>query len=211
MTKIERELAIINLKIDSMTTLEIAELVGQRHDHVMDAVKKLVDTKVILHVPEIRERAIINGLGLKNTYSFYNLLKRDCFVVVALFSPEFTGKLVDRWQFLEEQLYNLKHSKDNPRLQMDAMAALHDLLPDGIKKENLPYIKANTVVNKATSNLYGFKKMLNKNDMSPDMLESREKIMDDYLKLYDVFENNSEVKEALYRKWQPKRLTTTII
>lgn len=32
-----------------------------------------------------------------------NVSERDSYVIVAQLSPEFTGKLVDRWQELEEQ------------------------------------------------------------------------------------------------------------
>ena len=44
--------------------------------------------------------------GGRRTYttSAYRLEKRDSFVVVAQLSPEFTARLVDRWQELEAQV-----------------------------------------------------------------------------------------------------------
>jgi predicted RNA binding protein with dsRBD fold (UPF0201 family) len=79
-------------------------------------------------------------------------------------------------------------------------------LPDDLSKEELSYIKANTVVNKAVSNLFGFPKMLKKDEMSDDMIEVRGRVLDDYLKLYEVLEDNAKVKTILYDKYQPKRI-----
>ena len=42
-----------------------------------------------------------------NTYTEYNLCKRDSILIVARLSPEFTANLVDRWQELEEKQKNL--------------------------------------------------------------------------------------------------------
>jgi hypothetical protein len=91
------------------------------------------------------------------------------------------------------------------------MEALSRLLPDDLSKEELSYIKANTVVNKAVSNLFGFPKMLKKDEMSDDMIEVRGKVLDDYIKLYEVLEDNGKVKELLYDKYQPKRIEDTSV
>jgi hypothetical protein len=42
--------------------------------------------------------------------------------------------------------------------------------------------------------------------MSNEMLEVRDKVLDDYLKLYEVLEDNGKVKDILYDKYQPKRI-----
>ena len=42
--------------------------------------------------------------------------------------------------------------------------------------------------------------------MNDAMLTTREKILDDYLKLYDVFEDNSQVASLLYAKYDQKKL-----
>jgi len=43
-------------------------------------------------------------MGRNRTTSMYRLEKRDTLVVVAQLSPEFTARVVDRWQELETQL-----------------------------------------------------------------------------------------------------------
>ena len=70
--------------------------------------------------------------------------------------------------------------------------------------KELDYIKANTVVNKAVSNLFGLSTSLKKVDMSSDMLSVRVNVFNDYVKLYQALGDNTAVKEALYAKYQPE-------
>jgi hypothetical protein len=100
----------------------------------------------------------------------------------------------------------VKAKDSDKKKQLEAMEALSHLLPDDLVGEPLDYVKANMIVNKATSNLFGFPKLLKKADMSPDMLEVRNNVLDDYVKLYEVLEDTTRVKEVLYAKYQPKRL-----
>jgi phage regulator Rha-like protein len=82
----------------TMSSQEIADLVGKRHDNVKRTIETLVDRKTI-QLPQFEE--VKNHLG--QTVEQYQVGKRDSFVVVAQLSPEFTAALVDRWQTLEEQ------------------------------------------------------------------------------------------------------------
>lgn len=82
----------------TMSSQEIAELVGKRHDNVKRTIETLIERKTI-QLPQIEE--VKNHLG--QTVEQYQVCKRDSFVVVAQLSPEFTAALVDRWQALEEQ------------------------------------------------------------------------------------------------------------
>ena len=81
-----------------MSSQEIADLVGKRHDNVKRTIETLVERGTI-QLPQIEE--VKNHLG--QTVEQYQVGKRDSFVVVAQLSPEFTAALVDRWQALEEQ------------------------------------------------------------------------------------------------------------
>ncbi|NMZ40418.1 Rha family transcriptional regulator [Pseudomonas proteolytica] len=81
-----------------ISSLEIAELVGSRHDNVRKTIERLVDREVIQQ-PALQE--VKNHLG--QGVATYMVRKRDSFVVVAQLSPEFTAALVDRWQELEAQ------------------------------------------------------------------------------------------------------------
>lgn len=80
----------------TMTSREIAELTGRRHDQVLRTARELVEQGVTQSVetPYIHEQ---NG----QEYPEHLLSKRDSLVLVARLSPEFTARIVDRWQELE--------------------------------------------------------------------------------------------------------------
>jgi phage antirepressor YoqD-like protein len=80
----------------SMTSREIAELTGRRHDQVLRTARELVAEGVTQSVetPYLHEQ---NG----QHYPQHLLTKRDSLVLVARLSPEFTGRVIDRWMELE--------------------------------------------------------------------------------------------------------------
>ena len=104
----------------TMSSQEITELVGKRHDNVKRTIETLAERKTI-QLPQIEE--VKNHLGQTvEQYLFSGEKgKRDSFVVVAQLSPEFTGALVDRWQHLEQQ-------NQAPALPGDYISALEHLL-----------------------------------------------------------------------------------
>lgn len=111
----------------TMSSREIAELVGSRHDDVKRSIVRLADRGVI-GLPPMAE--YLDTLGRKA--SEYRIGKRDSFVIVAQLSPEFTARLVDRWQELEDELAG--------RPVLDTVAMLNDpatlqrLLLDNVSK-----------------------------------------------------------------------------
>jgi len=81
----------------TMSSKEIADLVEKRHDNVKRTIETLEKQGVISH-PQIEDGArAANGVVEK----IYRVGKRDSYVLVAQLSPEFTARLVDRWQELE--------------------------------------------------------------------------------------------------------------
>lgn len=89
----------ITASMPSMTSVEIAALVGSRHDSVKRAIERLVKSGVITSPPLVEKPTAGRPVAL---YVFSGETgKRDSYVVVAQLSPEFTGRLVDRWQELE--------------------------------------------------------------------------------------------------------------
>ena len=83
----------------TMSSQEIADLVGSRHDKVKQSIDRLVERGVISQPPVGDGPKAGNGVVVQE----YLVNKRDSFVVVAQLCPEFTAALVDRWQALEEQ------------------------------------------------------------------------------------------------------------
>ncbi len=85
----------------TMGSMAIAKLVELRHDNVRRTIETLAERGVIA-LPQFEEVSN-DGPGPK-TIKEYRVSKRDSYVVVAQLSPEFTARLVDRWQQLEEEV-----------------------------------------------------------------------------------------------------------
>ncbi|HEQ4786068.1 TPA: Bro-N domain-containing protein [Streptococcus pyogenes] len=84
--------------------------------------------------------------------------------------------------------------------QKQAMNRLVNGLQNATKKD---LIKANTIANKAVSDLYGYPKMVSKNEMTENMLRDREPILDETVELIKVKEKyglNFSVSEAIYNQ-----------
>lgn len=98
--------ALVNTSIQSMTSLEISELVEKRHDNVKRTIETLVNQGVI-SLPQIEDVKIqrTRREEITTVYVFTGEQgKRDSIIVVAQLCPEFTARLVDRWQELEHQV-----------------------------------------------------------------------------------------------------------
>ena len=78
-----------------MSSREIAELIDKQHSHIKISAERLAEKGVIgtLATREFTH----NG----NIYTEYLLNKRDSLILVAQNCPEFTARIVDRWQELE--------------------------------------------------------------------------------------------------------------
>ena len=80
-----------------MTSREIAELTGKRHDSVKRTVESCVE-KGVFDIPQIA--GYLDSVG-RSGQKEYHLDKRSSIIVVAQLCPEFTARIVDRWQELE--------------------------------------------------------------------------------------------------------------
>ncbi|WP_175910608.1 phage antirepressor KilAC domain-containing protein [Burkholderia metallica] len=87
-----------------MTSQEIADLVESRHDSVKRTIERLANQGVIVQPPLVDEPGK-DAMGRPRVTQVYVFTgergKRDSIVVVAQLSPQFTARLVDRWQELE--------------------------------------------------------------------------------------------------------------
>ena len=91
---------VLGSEVLTMTSREIADLVDSRHDSVKRTIERLVAQGVIKSPPLVDFKNINNVAGQEYVFSG-GQGKRDSIVVVAQLSPEFTARLVDRWQELE--------------------------------------------------------------------------------------------------------------
>lgn len=86
----------------TMSSREIAQLVEKRHDNVKRTIDALVNSDVI-SFPQIEEKPTAGRPVTEYIFSGEQG-KRDSIIVVAQLCPEFTARLVDRWQELEAQV-----------------------------------------------------------------------------------------------------------
>lgn len=86
----------------TMSSQEMADLVEKRHDNVKRTIESLVNQGVIAS-PQVEGKPSTGGRPA-TVYVFSGERgKRDSIIVVAQLSPQFTARLVDRWQELEAQ------------------------------------------------------------------------------------------------------------
>ncbi|WP_406565268.1 phage antirepressor KilAC domain-containing protein [Acinetobacter wuhouensis] len=90
----------------SMTSLEISELVNSEHPHVRTSIERLVKRGVIQLPPmrKVENNQSLSPNKYTNVYVFSGEQgKLDSITVVAQLCPEFTAALVRRWYELENQ------------------------------------------------------------------------------------------------------------
>jgi phage regulator Rha-like protein len=87
----------------SMTSQEITDLVGSRHDSVVRTIERLSERGVVQPPPMVEVKNS-GGQTVRHFIFRGEQGKRDSIIVVAQLSPEFTAVLVDRWQELEAQV-----------------------------------------------------------------------------------------------------------
>ena len=90
----------IMLTTPTMSSREISQLVESRHVDVCKSIERLMAAGAIQRYTAMPYTHPQNG----QEYKEYLICKRDSYVVVAQLSPQFTARLVDRWQELEGQV-----------------------------------------------------------------------------------------------------------
>lgn len=98
--KPQHVIPVVSPGVVTMSSREIAELVESRHDSVKRTIETLSDKGVIVR-PQAVDEQTSDAMGRPRTTSVYHLGKRDSLIVVAQLCPEFTARIVDRWQELE--------------------------------------------------------------------------------------------------------------
>lgn len=142
----------------TMSSREIADLVEKRHDKVKQSIERLVERGVIVQPPAVDEQDFATTpTGGRRTYrvSVYHLEKRDSFVVVAQLSPEFTARLVDRWQQLEDEKANggfhvPRTMGEALRLAADQAEQIAEMQPKAIAYDRLDTADGNLTLRPAS-------------------------------------------------------------
>ena len=158
----------------TMSSLEISDLVESRHDNVKVAIERLA-ARGVIQLPALQE--VRNHIG--QIVSVYPLEKRDSYVVVAQLSPEFTARLVDRWQELEAKQGPVLPQTMAQALRLAAEQAEHIEVQEAQLREAAPkveYVDRYVAANGAM----GFRqvaKLLNANEPDFRLFLQEKKIM----------------------------------
>ena len=92
-----------------MTALEIAELTGKQHKHVMEAIRKMEPAWEKVHGSKFRLmcREVEIGNGAVRQAPCYLLTKTECLYIATKFNDEARARLVLRWEELERLVGNI--------------------------------------------------------------------------------------------------------
>ena len=93
-----------NCQPQMMTSLEIAELTGKQHKHVMEAIRKMETAweKICGSNFRLTSRTITQPNGGTREVPCYQLTKTECLYIATKFNDEARAKLVLRWEELEK-------------------------------------------------------------------------------------------------------------
>lgn len=83
----------------TMSSVEIADLTGKRHDHVMRDIKVMLDE---LEMPAPTFGGSYVGANRKRLPCF-ELPRRECLILVSGYSVELRARIIDRWEELERR------------------------------------------------------------------------------------------------------------
>ena len=113
-----------------MTSLDIAELCGKQHRHVMEAIRKMEPAWVKVHGSKFRLmfREVTIAHGAVRQDPCYTLTKTETLYIATKFKDEMRAKLVLRWEELERERLEqgrLKKPKEI-RLLATAQEVLHE-------------------------------------------------------------------------------------
>ena len=92
------QLSITN---NSITSLELAQFSNKEHRHLLEAIRNMEQTWVELGQPKFGLTSYIDKSNRKSI--MYNLSKTESLYIASKFSDEVRGKIILRWEELENQ------------------------------------------------------------------------------------------------------------
>ncbi|MBB4077102.1 MULTISPECIES: Rha family transcriptional regulator [Bartonella] len=106
--------------IPTMSSIEIAELCGKRHGHVMQDIRKLFSELKI----DLSNFAGLYKDSTGRTLPCYHLPKRESLIVILGYNTVLRAKIIDYWKKLEEQAANPQIDFSRPEIRAAIMMHL---------------------------------------------------------------------------------------
>ncbi|MCY1597996.1 BRO-N domain-containing protein [Staphylococcus pettenkoferi] len=175
---------------------DVAKILGFRD--AFNATKYLPE-----HVKDTLKGSTLGGkqnMTVINEKGIYRLVMRSNKTEALDFQDWICDVLVELRQATGLKGYEAFRMLDKQK-QKEAMAIIRRAHKSD---KQINYIKANTIANKAVSTAFGYEKMIVKEEMTPDMLEVRQIILDDVVKLTETknqFNLDIKVSESIYDKY----------
>ena len=146
----------------TMSSLEIAELTGKQHKHVLTDIRNMLNSLNIESAVFTADYKDSKG----RTYQCYNLPKRETLILVSGYSVAMRARIIDRWQELEE-----KQTPATPKTYIEALEKLLEsekeklVLKEELKAAEPKVEFVNNYVDaKGNKTFRGLVKMLNVNE-----------------------------------------------
>ena len=128
-----------NLRQQTMTSLEIAELTGKQHNDLMKAIRKMEPAweKVSQGKFAQSSRMVVQPNGGVREFPCYVLTKTECLYIATKFNDAARAKLVLRWQELELQEQQRQQQLCLPEPKK-ILALADDIIGEGLRLLNAP-------------------------------------------------------------------------
>ena len=125
---------IINInKVQTMTSLEIAELTGKQYNDVLKAIRKMEPAWTQVTQGKFSLSTYQDATG--RTLPCYSLTKTECLYIATKFNDEARAKLVLRWEVLERQEQERRQQLCLPSPK-EILAMADDIIGAGLRMLN---------------------------------------------------------------------------
>lgn len=160
MQKIDKSKAVVTCNYETMTSLEVAELVGMQHSHLLRDIRKMESGWIKAQDADnqqqskfgllFRENKVGNGAVKKEPY--YVLNRIQWLYVATKFNDEARAKLVLRWEKLEKERQQYTFEREISKM---VRRTLTDAIKESGENERMHGHAYSTYTNKIYRALFG--------------------------------------------------------
>lgn len=196
-----KELVLLKSNKAVTTSIKVAEYFKKDHEEVLNDIKTLECSDKFKKD---------NFMFSENDIGKYATMTKDGFTFLVM---GYKGKRASKFKENYIKAFNymemLVKDKQTEKYKKSNQIALKEhkvqmaKLDNGVKNKNpIKYLKANTLSDKAVSMMFGYKKMIKKDEMTSDMLKERIKIMEQVTSLMVAQSLGIDIKsisEVIYK------------
>lgn len=120
-------------QILKMSSLEIAELTGKQHKHVLDDIRKMLNELGLAAADFSATAKYTKNMGASGTREIFNLPKRETLILIGGYNVALRAAIIDRWQELENEVAALKAQKAIREQERQALKVEYKPMTDAIQ------------------------------------------------------------------------------